>query len=62
VSGIPSDPSSSKRAPDANPVVSRQRVAVDNLEISVPSAAHDEARHATWRVSGTLRVRTRENA
>ncbi|HKK70610.1 MAG TPA: hypothetical protein VKA86_05285 [Candidatus Krumholzibacteria bacterium] len=34
----------------------------DNLEISVPSAAHDEARHATWRVSGTLRVRTRENA
>lgn len=34
----------------------------DNLEIAVPSAANDAAHHATWRVSGTLRIRTRENA
>jgi hypothetical protein len=34
----------------------------DNLEIAVPSAADDQARHAIWRVNGTLRVRTRDNA
>lgn len=34
----------------------------DDLQIAVPSAASNEAVHATWRVSGTLRIRTRENA
>lgn len=32
----------------------------DNLEIAVPSAASSNAQHATWRVSGTLRIRTRD--
>ena len=33
---------------------------MDQLQVEVPSAASDNARHATWRVSGTLRVRTRD--
>lgn len=32
----------------------------ENLEIAVPSAASSDAVHATWRVSGTLRIRTRD--
>lgn len=32
----------------------------ENLEIAVPSAASNDAVHATWRVSGTLRIRTRD--
>ena len=34
----------------------------DNLEIEVPSDTSDSASHAKWRVSGTLRIRTRDNA
>ena len=30
----------------------------DRLEVSVPSAASDSAKHATWRVSGTVKIRT----
>lgn len=34
----------------------------DNLEVAVPSSTSDNASHATWRVSGTLRIRTRDQA
>lgn len=30
------------------------------LEISVPSAASENAQHAKWRVSGTVTVRTKD--
>lgn len=30
------------------------------LEISVPSSAAADAAHATWRVSGTVKVRTKD--
>jgi hypothetical protein len=30
------------------------------LEISVPSSATADAQHATWRVSGTVKVRTKD--
>ena len=33
----------------------------EGLEIAIPSAAADDAKHATWRVNGTLRIRTRDN-
>jgi hypothetical protein len=33
-----------------------------NLEIAVPSSASDNAQHATWRVSGTVRIRTKDEA
>ena len=29
------------------------------LEISVPSSASPSAQHATWRVSGTVKIRTK---
>ena len=29
------------------------------LEISVPSSASPSARHATWRVSGTVKIQTK---
>lgn len=32
----------------------------ENLKIAVPSAASDQAKYATWQVSGTLRIRTRD--
>lgn len=32
------------------------------LEISVPSSASANAQHATWRVSGTVKVRTKDEA
>jgi hypothetical protein len=33
-----------------------------NLEISVPSSAAPDAEHAVWRVSGTVKIRTRDDA
>jgi hypothetical protein len=33
-----------------------------NLEVSVPSSASNSAQHATWRVNGTMKVRTRDDA
>ena len=30
------------------------------LEISVPSSASANAQHATWRVSGTMKIRTKD--
>ena len=32
------------------------------LEISVPSSASPEASHATWKVSGTVKIRTRDES
>lgn len=32
------------------------------LEISVPSSASADAQHATWRVSGTMKIRTKDDA
>jgi len=31
------------------------------LEVSVPSSASDTASHATWRVSGTVKIRTKDD-
>ncbi len=31
-----------------------------SLEISVPSSASSNAQHATWRVSGTMKIRTKD--
>jgi len=31
-----------------------------SLEISVPSSASSNAQHANWRVSGTLKIRTKD--
>ena len=33
-----------------------------NLEVSVPSSAAADAAHATWKVSGTVKIRTRDDA
>ena len=30
------------------------------LEVSVPSSASSTAQHATWRVSGTVKIRTKD--
>ncbi len=35
---------------------------LQNLEISVPSSASPAAQHATWRVSGTVKIRTKDEA
>ena len=32
----------------------------DNVEIMVPSHAGSDATHATWKLSGTMRIRTRD--
>ena len=34
----------------------------DDFQVMVPSSAQETASHAPWRVSGTLRVRTRDDA
>ncbi|WP_022836341.1 hypothetical protein [Salisaeta longa] len=34
----------------------------DDFELSVPSKVGDGADHAQWRMNGTLRIRTRDNA
>lgn len=31
----------------------------DNLEVSVPSGTGDAAKHADWKLNGTLRIHTR---
>ena len=33
-----------------------------NLEIAVPSSASEKAQHATWQVSGTVKIRTKDEA
>ena len=33
-----------------------------SLEVSVPSSASANAQHATWRVNGTVKVRTKDDA
>jgi hypothetical protein len=32
-----------------------------DLEVSVPSSASANAQHATWKVSGTVKVRTKDD-
>ena len=32
----------------------------DNMEVSVPSNASDDASYANWKLNGTLRIRTRD--
>ena len=32
----------------------------DNLQVNVPSDTSDNASHALWKVSGTLKIRTRD--
>jgi hypothetical protein len=34
----------------------------DNLEVWVPSAATPDANHTPWRLSGSVKVRTRDDA
>jgi hypothetical protein len=31
------------------------------LEVSIPSSASPDAQHATWRVSGTVKIRTKDD-
>jgi len=33
----------------------------DNFELHVPSGASESAKHAPWKMNGTLRVSTRDN-
>jgi len=33
-----------------------------NLEVYVPSSASPDAQHALWRVNGTVRIRTQDDA
>lgn len=35
---------------------------VENLEIQVPSKVGADAGHATWKINGTLKIRTSGNA
>jgi hypothetical protein len=32
----------------------------ENMEISIPSSASDKAQHAVWKVSGTVKVSTKD--
>jgi hypothetical protein len=34
----------------------------DDFQVSVPSKSGDGASHADWKMSGTLRIRTRERS
>jgi len=34
----------------------------DDLELAVPSKAGDGAAHATWKINGQLKIRTRDGA
>ena len=34
----------------------------ENLAIEVPSKAGGEGAHATWKINGTVKIRTRDNA
>ena len=33
---------------------------LNNMEISVPSAASPDAQHATWRMNGIVKIRTKD--
>ena len=33
----------------------------DNFELHVPSGASNDAKHAPWKMNGTLRISTRDN-
>lgn len=33
-----------------------------NLEVAVPSSASPSAQHATWRLNGSMKIRTRDAA
>ncbi len=33
----------------------------DNFELHVPSSASNDAKHAPWKMNGTLRISTRDN-
>ena len=32
----------------------------DNMDIHIPSSTGDDAKHAHWKLNGTLRIRTRD--
>lgn len=34
----------------------------EDMEVFIPSKAGDNATHAPWKMNGTLRIRTRDNA
>lgn len=34
----------------------------EDFEVSIPSAASPDAERAEWKMSGTLKIRTRDNA
>ena len=34
----------------------------DNLEVAVPSSASPDASHAHWKLNGSLKIRTKDNA
>ncbi len=34
----------------------------EDFELQVPSSASEDAKHATWKMTGTLRVRTKDNS
>lgn len=34
----------------------------DDFELMIPSSASDDATHARWRMSGVLKIRTRDSA
>jgi len=34
----------------------------NNVEVAVPSSASAEAVHANWKINGTLKIRTKDNA
>ena len=34
----------------------------DHMEVSIPSSASASAVHATWKVNGTVRIRTKDTA
>ena len=33
----------------------------ENLEVSVPSSASDQAAHASWKLNGIVKIRARDN-
>ncbi len=33
----------------------------ENLEVSVPSSASDQAAHANWKLNGIVKIRARDN-
>ena len=35
---------------------------MEDLQVAVPSGVGSDADHATWKVNGTLKIRTQDNA